>query len=304
METDPAVNVAGGNDEQGGFVGRDLPQHQSSLLLEPESQSNEHPESFGSLFARHLCPICPANATLSGKARTGVPVSYCCRARKAITRTKIKTVTSMRTIRKTITRSTSKVIALFFIVREKKSPTLTSGFFLQIANSMDTIAGRLFYDYDGSKTFTGPDAPIAFFPIVLIAAPVRRGPAAPGAPLSAAITNVTGHFVFRGNFPSSTQLLIADNATRSVLHSLETGPDGEPVVQPGDVAVAPPVVNTSSSTRTQIIASSTLRQTSSKKTSSFPSTSRSLTGTTSSLTEQTTSVLRVGGGLWRDFLSI
>lgn len=59
-----------------------------------------------SLFARHLCPVCPKGAKVapagSGK-NNGGGYNYCCAARKTVTVTINKTLTKRKTTTKTVT---------------------------------------------------------------------------------------------------------------------------------------------------------------------------------------------------------
>lgn len=120
---------------------------------------------------------------------------------------------------------------------------------------MDEVSGRLFLDFDGSRTLTAGDVPMEFVPIVLLQSGAQGR--ASGSPLATTTTNATGHFVFRGNFPGSLQLVIADDATRRMFFSLSTGADGKPPVQPGDIAVAP-LTTCTVTTEAQGLSSSTL----------------------------------------------
>lgn len=124
---------------------------------ESEPVSTAEPAISGSdhethLFARHVCPVCPADAQ-AGRHN----VQYCCPARSTVTAKKTKRITS--TIKKSRTTT----------IHKTSTKTVTSTVLV------NNVTGNLFMDMDGNGVFNAPpDVPVSNSPVALVF--VQGGP--------------------------------------------------------------------------------------------------------------------------------
>lgn len=168
------------------------------------------------LFARHLCPTCPSGVLLlsSDQINYNSPVSYCCPARKTVTRTKTRSRTVVQTIRRSV------------VITSTRRITTT---ILQ-ATSPQRLTVRLFWDVNSNGTWDyGVDLPYAGIVLQINstgAAPVRQRVQGRQI-MDEATTGANGTAIFSvsGVQPNEElEILFKSNASR--LATVQAGPQG------------------------------------------------------------------------------